>query len=178
MLNYDFSPFYRSTIGFDRLFTLLDKMRRPRLERPELSALQHRAHRRKRLSHYARGRRLYRKRTDGGDAREYSDRARRQRGVAEGRRRQARHALSGHRRARLRAPVPLGRPRDGDARELRERIAAHRPRARSSRSPEAAHDRDSDRWQSHRRHARGQTGGVKRARARRGRHGMKCEGRP
>ncbi len=25
MLNYDFSPFYRSTIGFDRLLTLLDK---------------------------------------------------------------------------------------------------------------------------------------------------------
>lgn len=25
MLNYDFSPFYRSTVGFDRLLTLLDK---------------------------------------------------------------------------------------------------------------------------------------------------------
>ena len=25
MLNYDFSPFYRSTIGFDRLLSLLDK---------------------------------------------------------------------------------------------------------------------------------------------------------
>src|SRR5271155_4495745 len=25
VLNYDFSPFYRSTIGFDRLLTLLDK---------------------------------------------------------------------------------------------------------------------------------------------------------
>ena len=25
MLNYDFSPFHRSTIGFDRLLTLLDK---------------------------------------------------------------------------------------------------------------------------------------------------------
>jgi molecular chaperone IbpA len=25
MMNYDFSPFYRSTIGFDRLLTLLDK---------------------------------------------------------------------------------------------------------------------------------------------------------
>ena len=25
MLNYDFSPFYRSTIGFDRLLALLDK---------------------------------------------------------------------------------------------------------------------------------------------------------
>ena len=25
MLNYDFSPFYRSTIGFDRLFSMLDQ---------------------------------------------------------------------------------------------------------------------------------------------------------
>jgi molecular chaperone IbpA len=29
MLNYDFSPFYRSTIGFDRLLTLLDKAAGP-----------------------------------------------------------------------------------------------------------------------------------------------------
>jgi molecular chaperone IbpA len=29
MLNYDFSPFYRSTIGFDRLLTLLDKASGP-----------------------------------------------------------------------------------------------------------------------------------------------------
>ena len=25
MLNYDFAPFYRSTVGFDRLLSLLDK---------------------------------------------------------------------------------------------------------------------------------------------------------
>ncbi len=29
MLNYDFAPFYRSTIGFDRLLTLLDKAAGP-----------------------------------------------------------------------------------------------------------------------------------------------------
>jgi molecular chaperone IbpA len=29
MLNYDFSPFYRSTVGFDRLLTLLDKASGP-----------------------------------------------------------------------------------------------------------------------------------------------------
>ena len=36
MLNYDFSPFYRSTVGFDRLLSLLDKAcRRPsRTRRP------------------------------------------------------------------------------------------------------------------------------------------------
>jgi molecular chaperone IbpA len=29
MLNYDFAPFYRSTVGFDRLFSLLDKAAGP-----------------------------------------------------------------------------------------------------------------------------------------------------
>ena len=39
MLNYDFSPFYRSTIGFDRLLSLLDKSGGLDFERPQLSAL-------------------------------------------------------------------------------------------------------------------------------------------
>ena len=39
MLNYDFSPFYRSTIGFDRLLALLDKTAGLEAERAELSAL-------------------------------------------------------------------------------------------------------------------------------------------
>ena len=26
MLNYDLSPFYRSTVGFDRLLSMLDKL--------------------------------------------------------------------------------------------------------------------------------------------------------
>ena len=39
MLNYDFSPFYRSTIGFDRLLSLLDKHAGPDDQRTELPAL-------------------------------------------------------------------------------------------------------------------------------------------
>ena len=57
MRHVDFSPLYRSTVGFDRLFTMLDSLGAARW-RPDLSALQHRAHRRGRLSHLHGGRRL------------------------------------------------------------------------------------------------------------------------
>ena len=60
--------------------------------------------------------------------------------AAEGR--EARHALSGHRRARLRAPLPACRPRRRDGRGKRERSAAHRSGAGGSRGAEAAHHRD------------------------------------
>ena len=41
MRTYDFSPLYRSTIGFDRLFDMLDQTARRICA--ELAALQHRA---------------------------------------------------------------------------------------------------------------------------------------
>jgi molecular chaperone IbpA len=34
MLNYDFSPFYRSTVGFDRLLSMLDKVAGSELNAP------------------------------------------------------------------------------------------------------------------------------------------------
>ena len=46
---------------------------------------------------------------------------------------QGRDALSGHRRARLRARVPARRPCRGQGREPRERSPARRPRARDPR---------------------------------------------
>ena len=39
MSNYDLSPFYRSTVGFDRLFSMLDRVGRRRAERADLPAL-------------------------------------------------------------------------------------------------------------------------------------------
>lgn len=39
----DFSPLYRSTVGFDRLFTMLDSLGQP--DQGQISALQYRAHR-------------------------------------------------------------------------------------------------------------------------------------
>ena len=50
MRTYDFSPLYRSTIGFDRLFDMLDQTRRRICA--ELAALQHRADQRRRLPHH------------------------------------------------------------------------------------------------------------------------------
>ena len=43
MRTYDLTPFYRSTVGFDRFFNLLDQVTRRR--QPRLSPLQYRAHR-------------------------------------------------------------------------------------------------------------------------------------
>ena len=58
MRHVDFAPLYRSTVGFDRLFSLLDTLGTPDNGSDDLSALQHRAHRRGRLSHLDGGRRL------------------------------------------------------------------------------------------------------------------------
>ena len=45
MRHVDFSPLYRSTVGFDRLFTMLDSLGAAG-SGTDLSALQYRAHRR------------------------------------------------------------------------------------------------------------------------------------
>ena len=49
MRTYDFSPLYRSTIGFDRLFDMLDQTARGESD-AELAALQHRADQRRRTA--------------------------------------------------------------------------------------------------------------------------------
>jgi len=43
MRTYDLTPFYRSTVGFDRLFSLLDRVTLD--GSPGLPALQYRTHR-------------------------------------------------------------------------------------------------------------------------------------
>ncbi len=45
MRSFDLSPLYRSTVGFDRVFGMLDSLGNPDAAGPELSALQHRADR-------------------------------------------------------------------------------------------------------------------------------------
>ncbi len=95
MRHVDFSPLYRSTVGFDRLFTMLDSLAQPDSGQI-LSALQHRAHRRGRLPHLHGRRRLL------GEG--HRHRGSPQRSVREGRaqgreqRRGRRGALSRHRR--------------------------------------------------------------------------------
>ena len=61
MRTFDLAPLYRSTVGFDRLFSMLDQAPASTL-RPRLPALQYRAHRRERLPHLDRGRGLRRER--------------------------------------------------------------------------------------------------------------------
>ena len=56
MRTFDLAPLYRSTVGFDRLFSMLDGAGFE--AGPDLPALQHRAHRRERLPHLDRGRGL------------------------------------------------------------------------------------------------------------------------
>ena len=68
MRTFDLAPLYRSTVGFDRLFSMLDGF-----DRPGLPALQHRAHRRERLSRHRRGRRFRREGPFDRGEREYAD---------------------------------------------------------------------------------------------------------
>ena len=139
MRHVDFSPLYRSTVGFDRLFTMLDSLAQPEsgqtyppynIERTGEDAY--------RISMAVAGF------SDERDLdRSAPQRADRQ-GRAQGREQWRRHrsALSRHRRARLRAPLPACRPRRGRRRRAEERPAAHRSQAQHSGGAEAAQDRD------------------------------------
>ena len=82
MRTFDLAPLYRSTVGFDRLFSMLDQAAGD--GRAGLSALQHRAHRRERLPHLGSRRRLRRERPlDRGEGKHADDQGEKQ---AQGRR--------------------------------------------------------------------------------------------
>ena len=183
MLNYDFSPFYRSTIGFDRLLALLDKSAGLESNAPayppyNIERTGENAYRiTLAVAGFAENELTVETREStltvrgAKDAQQKNGEEKRDmlyQGIA---------ARAFERRFHLADHVTR------DARELRERIAAHRPRARSSRSPEAAHDRDPDRRQ--RRSTSRPRTNRRREAARRAarRHGMKTrraprEGRP
>ena len=112
MRTFDLAPLYRSTVGFDRLFSLFDQMTDN--ASPRLSALQHRADRRERVSHHRCRRRLRRGRPQHRGQGKHADDPRREAG--EDRRTEGRDALPGHRRARIRARVPARRLRAGEGR--------------------------------------------------------------
>ena len=57
MRNINLDPYWRTSIGFDRLFDLMDESLRFEPE-DHYPALQHRSHRRGQLPHFACGRRL------------------------------------------------------------------------------------------------------------------------
>ena len=124
MLNYDLSPFYRSTVGFDRLFSMLDKA-----VGGEQSAPAYPPYNIERT-----GENAYRitLAVAGFGEKELSVETRENtltvRGSKEIERqgREARRALSGHRCSRVRAPLPACRPCRGDRRDQRERAAPYR----------------------------------------------------
>ena len=108
MRNYDFAPLTRSTVGFDRVFDLLDSAFTAVADRRGLSALQHRQDRRHIVPDRARGRRLRTGRPVDRRAGERPDRLGQQE-------RQPAAALSPswHRQPSLRAPVQSGGLRQG-----------------------------------------------------------------
>ena len=113
MRTFDLAPLYRSTVGFDRLFSICS-ISSADGGTPGLSALQYRADRRERLPHLRCGRRLLRARAII-EVKENTLTIRGEKQTKE-RREQRRGALPGHRRARLRARVPARRLRPGQGR--------------------------------------------------------------
>ncbi len=131
MRTYDLTPFYRSTVGFDRFFNLLDQatsdgspgypptISSAPARTPTASALRSPASRKAELSIVAKENTL----TIKGE-----------KSANENRQGQFRSALPRHRRARLRARLPACRFRAGEERLARERPA---PRRSRPRDPEA-----------------------------------------
>ena len=138
MRTFDLAPLYRSTVGFDRLFSMLDGFEAaPGYPPYNIERTGENDYRvtvavagfgENELSIEAKENTL----TIKGEKQ------------AEGRA-ERRSALSGHRRARLRARLPACRPRPGQGRDPRERLAARRSRARNPRGQEAAPDPDRQR---------------------------------
>ena len=140
MLNTDLSPFYRSTIGFDRLLSMLDKVAGGEPNAPTYPP----------YNIERTGENAYRitVAVAGFAESELSVETKENtltiRGAKEAAKTEDKRdvRLSGHRRPRLRAPFPACRSCGGDRRDERKRTPAHRPRTRGAGNPEAAHDRD------------------------------------
>ena len=147
MRTFDLAPLYRSTVGFDRLFSMLDGFEAaPGYPPYNIERTGENDYRitvavagfgESELSIESKENTL----TIKGEKQAKQDNSRR-------------GALSGHRGARLRAPVPACRLRPGEGRAPRERSPARRPRARDSRGEEAAPDRHRQRQGHSRRWSR------------------------
>ena len=139
MRTFDLAPLYRSTVGFDRLFSMLDGFEAaPGYPPYNIERTGENAYRisvavagfgESDLSIEAKENTL----TIKGDKQTKDERSNR------------RGALSGHRGARFRARVPACRLCPGEGRRTRERPPARRSRARDPRGEEAAPDPDRQR---------------------------------
>ena len=147
MRTFDLAPLYRSTVGFDRLFSMLDGFEAaPGYPPYNIERTGENDYRitvavagfgESELSIVVQGK--------------HADHQGRKAGQAGQHRR---GALSGHRGPRVRAPVPACRLRPGEGRQPRERSPARRSRARDSRGEEAPPDRHRQRQLPSRRWSR------------------------
>ena len=141
MRTFDLAPLYRSTVGFDRLFSMLDGFEAaPGYPPYNIERTGENDYRisvavagfgESELSIESEGKHADHQGREAGQGRE-----------------QRRGALPGHRGARLRAPVPACRLRPGEGRVAGERSPARRSRARDPRGEEAAPDRHQRQWQA------------------------------
>ena len=139
MLNYDLSPFYRSTVGFDRLLSMLDKAVGAEQSVPSYPP----------YNIERTGENAYRitLAVAGFSENELAsiprDNTLTIRGGKESPAKDEKRDvhLSGHRRSRLREALPACRPCRRHRRGERERIAPYRSGPGSSRGAEAARDR-------------------------------------
>ena len=140
MRHIDFAPLYRSTVGFDRLFNLLDGVSGFDAGASRLSALQHRAagRERVRITMAVAG---FSEDELKVDVKEQALNVRGEKKAEEG----APVPAPRHRRAHVRAPLPARRPRRGQGRRSEGRPAPHRPRAQRAGAAEAAHRCDRQR---------------------------------
>ena len=138
MRTYDLSPLYRSTVGFDRLFGLLDSATNGEAQPYPPYNIERTGENAYRVTMAVAG-------FGEGDldiqAKENVLTVKGEKKEEKGGER-PRGALSRYRLARFRAPLPARRPRRSDRREPRQRPAPHRPRARDSGGDEAPQDRD------------------------------------
>ena len=134
MRTFDLAPLYRSTVGFDRLFSMLDGFEAAPGYPPY--NIERTGENDYRISVAVAG---FGESELSIESKENTLTIKGEKQVKAGQ--QRRGALPGHRGARFRAPVPACRLRPGEGRGPRERSPARRPRARDSRGEEAAPDR-------------------------------------
>ena len=139
MRSFDFAPFYRSTVGFDRLFSMLDQVGGVEGSAPSYPPynIARTGENDYRISVAVAGF------TDADLSIEVKENMLTL--VAKSRpptRRRAATCSTRHRRAGLRTQLPTRRPYAGQGCEARERASPHRPHARDPRGDEAAGDPD------------------------------------
>ena len=146
MRSFDFAPYYRSTVGFDRLFSMLDQVGGVEGSAPSYPPynIARTGENDYRISVAVAGF------TEADLAIEAKENTLTLRGEKQtnDEEKSGDVLYPGHRRAELRTQLPTRRPRAGQGCQPRERAPAHRPRARDPRGHEASGDPDREFQQS------------------------------